>query len=249
MPTISSMLRGTYLMYKYNNVNVSSNKTSNTMSGLIGIRSNVKELINNYNTTKQTFNAELSDTLDALKKSTSNVKNLDFKVGADALNVNETVNEDGSKTTTMSDKLSEVVKGIKDFADKYNDTIKFFTDNAETSKRVKNLSSTFADTTYNAKSAASIGIKVGSDGKMTVDENELAKNIAENPTKVGAVMSTLTNKADRHISFANVQKNNLFPTMNTMLGGSLKSASVYNGNSLLRLSKYSATGSLLNYFV
>ena len=111
------------------------------------------------------------------------------------------------------------------------------------------MSITFSDMTYNAKSAESIGIKVDSAGKMTVDEEIFSKKIAENPTRAEAVMTTLTSKAERHLSYAKSAASRMFPSMNVMLGSSLKSASVYSGNSLLRMSNYANVGSLLNYFI
>ena len=277
MPTISSMLKGTYLMYKYNqkngnsifnsssssyksginslwnnyNANSASRSASSTLSGLIGIRSNVNELVSNYNTTRKTFDTEFTETVDKLKKSSDTVKRLNFKVSSDALTITETTNEDGTTSTTsnMSDDLAEAVKGVKDFAESYNDAIKFFSDNSSVSRQVKYMAASFSDTTYNAGSASNIGIKIDSSGKMTVDEETLAKSITDNFTRVKAVMSTLTNKSDRHVSFAKSQKSRMFPTIQSMLGGSLKSASVYSGRSLSRLSNYSNLGSLLNYFV
>ena len=273
MATISSMLRGTYLMYKYNQKNGSSvfnssrssinslwsnNSTksassaaSSTMSGLLGVRSSLNDMVKDYNATKKTFYTEFNETINDLKKSTANLQKMDFNVGADALQITQTVNEDGTTSTVLnkSDKLTDVMKGVEDFVTNYNDAIKFFSDNASVSKHVKNLSSIFADTNYSAKSAANIGIKINSDGKMEIDEEKLAKSISENPTRTDAVLSTLANKSERHISFAKAQQNRLFPSMSTMLGGSFKSASVYSGNSLMRISNYSMTGSLLNFFI
>ena len=277
MPTISSMLRGTYQMYKKYGINgfntklnsssksasnsinsfwssynptKSTSAASSTLSGLLGIRSNISEMVNTYNSTKKTFDTELTDTLSDLKKSTTAVKNLDFNVGKDALTITENVNEDGtiSTTSTMNENLTEVVNGIKEFVGNYNDAIKFFDDNSNVSKYVKNMAKIFGDTTYNSGSASNIGLKVDSTGKMTIDEDILAKTITENPTRVKSVMSTLTNKSDRHISFAKSQQSRMFPSMQNMLGGSFKSASVYSGNSLMRISNYSSVGNLLNYF-
>ena len=276
MPTISSMLKGTYLMYKYNqkngnsifnssssyasginsfwknyNTNSASKAASSTLSGLIGIRSNVNELVSNYSTTRKTFDTEFTETVDKLTKSSDIVKGLNFKVSSDALTITGTTNEGGttSTTSTMSDELAEVLKGVKNFTESYNDTIKFFSDNSSVSKQVKYMATSFSDTTYNSGSASNIGIKIDSSGKMTVDEEQLAKSIMENSTRVKAVMSTLTNKSDRHVSFAKSQQSRMFPSMQSMLGGSLKSASVYSGRSLSRLSNYSNIGSLLNYLV
>ena len=242
MPTISQMMRGTYQMYRYaqkhgdmfKSYNNTVNSSSSTMSGLLGIRSNVSDLIKNYNSTKNIFNTELNDTLGDLKKSVNKIKTLDFNVNTD--------------DEVAGEKTSEIVDTIKDFADKYNDTITFFSDNSSISKYVKNIASTFSDTTYNSDSAANIGIKIDSAGKMSVNEEKLSQIITNNPTRVEAVMSTLTNKADRHISFAKSQQSRMFPSMQTMLGSSIKSASVYSGNSLMRISNYSNIGSLFNYF-
>ena len=230
MPTISSMLRGTYLLYKnyYSSKNSSTSTASNSFLKNYSSPLIKNNFINDYSTTKKNFNSELNESLDKLKNSSAEVKNLDFK--------------------TIDDP-KKIVDTIKNFADNYNDTIKFFNDNSNVSNQVKNLTKIFSNTNYNSRSAANIGIKIDSSGKMTVDNDQLEKSINENSTRVESVMSSLTSKSDRNVSFAESQQNKIFPSIRSMIGGSINSSSLYNSRSLTKISNYASVGNLLNYFV
>lgn len=265
MPTINSMLNGTYNLYKNaqsNGTLFQSNKNNNdmfqrvfsasqdansTLSGLQGVSANTKELISSYEEARAEFNEGFEDAMGALKKASSAIKAMDFNVGKEALTTKE--NEDGTTTTTKSKELTVALKSVEDMVKSYNDAIDFFADNAAVSKRVGRMQSLFSDTTYRADQYGSVGISVNSsNGKLSIDEDKLTKAMMESPDKVSRVLGTdgLAAKAESNMSIANSQKNQLFPSVNSMIGSDLKSSSVYSGSSLLNLSKYSTTGGLLN---
>lgn len=265
MPTINSMLTGTYSLYKtaqnngtlfqsnkndsgmFQRVFSASQDAGNTLSGLQGVSANTKELISSYEEARSEFNEGFDDAMGALQKASSAIKSTNFNVGKDALTTKE--NEDGTTTTTKSKELTEALKSVEDMVKSYNDAIDFFSDNSAVSKRVGRMQTLFSDTTYRADSYGSVGISVNSStGKLSIDEEKLTKAMMESPDKVSRVLGSdgLAAKAESHMSVANSQKSQLFPSVNSMIGSDLKSSSVYSGSSLLNLSKYSTTGGLLN---
>ncbi len=272
MPTISSMARNNYMMFKYAQNNgkslfessVSASKASAlwsnpysfqstsaaTMSGLFGIRSAMNDMVTSYDSASRAFKSELTSTMDDLSKASDSIKNMNFDVGGKSA-VTETSNEDGTVTVAKSKELTDVLKGIEDFAGKYNDAVNFFQDNAGVSGHMKHMTNVFSDTTYRSGLLNTIGIVVENDGKMKIDEDVLTKALTENPSKVGRILGKggLADKADAHVSFARSTQNRLFPSINSVLGSAAKSSSVYSGNSLLKLSSYSSVGNLLNTWI
>ena len=279
MATISSMARNNYMMLKYaqNNgkslfeSNVSSVRASalwsnsnsllgtyasspgsaaSVMSGAFGVRSAMNDMVKSYDTAAKAFHSDFTSTMDDLSKASNAIKGMTFDVGG-ASAVSSVTNENGTVTAKKSAALTDALKSIENFAAKYNDAIDFFRDNADVSKSMKNMTNVFSDTTYRSGLLSSIGVAVGSDGKMKLDEDVLTKSLTENPAKVERILGKggLAGKADQHISFARSQQNRLFPSVSSALGGAVKSGSVYSGNSLLRLSSFSSIGNLLNTWI
>ena len=268
MPTISSMLSGNYSLYnsyanaqKQNAAQKSisslwssySSYNSNAMtalSGLSEIRSGVASVMSSYNEAKDTFYAEMDDNMKSLSDSASKVKSYDFNVGENAITKTDSVDEDGNKTTTTTynDKMKDALQTVKDFVDSYNDSIKFFSDNSEVSNRVGNMAKSFGDTTYRASNYESIGISVGSDGSLSINEEQLAKNIASDPNKVSRILGKdgLASKAESHVSMANSQRSLLFPSAKSMLGDQLSTAAIYTGGAYRNMTNYANIGNLIN---
>ena len=110
------------------------------------------------------------------------------------------------------------------------------------------MANTFGDTTYRASLYESVGLNVGSDGSLEIDEEKLANAILNNPDKVSSVLGKggLASKAEDHVSFAKGQQENLFPTAETMLGDQISAASLYTGKAYRNMSAYANMGNLLN---
>ena len=293
MPTVNNMLSGTYSLYKssyangtlFSNYNASNSNggdsisklwssynsyqsnANEALSGLSMISSNVSSLVASYDSTKKTFYNEFDDTINDLQKSSDNIKSYDFNVGASALTAKESVDEDGNKVTSyeQSDKLKDAIKAVKDFVSDYNDTLKFFNDNGDVSKRIRRMNTMFADNTYRRANYQQIGISVGSDGKMTVDEEKLAKVLSEDAesyakevengntdkvfhSRVADILGKdgLAGKTDDHISVAKGQRDRLFPSAQTLIGKDLSTAAIYTGTSYRNMTNYSSIGNLIN---
>lgn len=276
MPRISEMTHNSYLMYKMAQKNGVSmfgsgaadkssssykssdanpignlySSTASTLSGLSDINTNRRELVSSYDSAAKTFKAEFGSAMKDLKGSIAEMKKLDFNIGPDAITTKSATAEDGtvSTSTEYSKELQEVLDSIKGFADDYNAATSLFKDYSDVSKKMKLMANVFGDTTARASTYAKIGLNVGSDGKISIDEEKLAKAITETPSRVKAMLGKdgLAGKAESHVQFAQGQSERLFPSINTMFGSQLKKANVYTGSAMLRMSGYSNLGNLVS---
>ena len=231
---------------------------SSALSGLSEIRGNVSALVKSYDDTKTTFYNEFDDTMDELSTAAANIRNYNFDLRQynddgeqiPLITTNTTVGEDGTTTTTQTrtQELNDAVKAVTDFAEKYNNAIGFFANNNDVSARVGRMQTMFADTTYRKANYESIGINVGSDGKLTVDEDKLANAIANDPNKVSSVLGRdgLSGKAESHISTANAMRDRLFPSARTLIGNDLSAAALYTGGTYRNMTSYMNVGNLIN---
>lgn len=230
--------------------NFQSNATS-SLAGLTEINTNVKSVLDAYEEAKDVFHSELTETMSELGDSAAKIKSYNFSVESEgAITQQTTTDKDGNvtTTTTYSKDLQAALDTVKEFVDNYNGAIKFFGDNSSVSKRVEMMKNTFGDTTYRASLYQSIGLTVGSDGSLTINEEKLANTILNDPDKVSSILGKdgLAGKAESHISFAASQTDNFFPTADTMLGDQLKTAAVYTGKAYQNMAAYGNMGNLLN---
>ena len=242
----------------WSNYNSSLSNASAGLSGLSEIRGNVSSLVRSYDDTKTKFYNEFDDTMDELRTAAGNIKNYNFDVrqydengeAVPLITTTESVNDKGetTKTTTYSKELQSAIKEVTNFVDKYNNAIDFFANNNDVSKRVGRMQTMFADTTYRSANYNAIGLNVGSDGRITVDEEKLANAIAEDPNRVSSALGRdgLSGKAESHVSMANSQRSGLFPSARTLIGNDLAAASLYTGNAYRNIASYANMGNLLN---
>ncbi|WP_407400838.1 flagellar filament capping protein FliD [Anaerovibrio sp.] len=236
--------------------NQSSSGVGFNAADIYGVKESARELLSSYESTRKDFNEDFSSKMDDLSKSLKTLKSTDFNVGKDALTTKDvtTTDKDGKTTTStqteMSDGLKTALKNVKDFVSSYNDTVSFMKDNASISKRMGRVSEMFADTSYRASNYNSIGISVGKDGSLTVDEDKLANAITNSPDKVSRIMGKdgLAGKTESHISAANAQKDKLFPSVESLFGKELKTAQVYTSSAMTRMNGYAYMGNFLNMY-
>jgi len=221
------------------------------------IKQSAAELVASYDDAKKTFMMEYDSTMTDLKNSVNNFNKINFDVGENALTkTTNTVTDKNGKTSTetvlkMNDALKSAVSGVSDLVKNYNDAIDLFKDNEAISDRMKNVKNMFSDTTYRAGNYGEIGISVKSDGKLEIDEEKLAETIVSNPNKVSRILGNdngLAAKADSHMNIANIQKDKLFPSVDSMFGNQLKTASAYTGSAMLTMNKYSNMGDIFNLY-
>ncbi|MBQ7498740.1 MAG: flagellar filament capping protein FliD [Selenomonas sp.] len=274
MATISSMANNTYMMLTmaqnnglslFGNNSVSSSSKSNDiwsnygnsssaasamLSGISEVSSSKRELLASYDSAAKEFKAEFGSTMKDLSSSIQDMKKLNLNVGEDAITKKSVTAEDGttSTVTEYNKSMKEALGTIGEFVDNYNSAIDMFKDYGDVSKRMSYMGTVFGDTTARADTYAKIGLNVGSDGKITIDEEKLAKAIQDSPNRVENILGKdgLTGKAENHVNFAKGQEDKLFPSVDSMFGKQLKQASVYSGNSLLQLHSYANLGNFVN---
>ena len=273
MATISSMANNTYTMLTmaqnnglsmfgsntaasaksgdiWSNYGNSSAAASAMMSGISEVSSSKRELLASYDNAAKGFKAEFSSTMSDLSSSIKDMKKLDLNVGENAITQKTVTAEDGttSQKTEYSKPMQAALDTIGKFVDNYNSAVDLLGEYSDVSKRISQLASVFGDTTARAENYAKIGIDVGKDGKLTINEEKLAKAIQDSPGRVENILGKdgLTGKAENHVNFAQGQEDKLFPSVDTMFGKQLKQASVYSGSSLLQLHSIATMGNFVN---
>ncbi|MBO4779665.1 MAG: hypothetical protein J5497_03410 [Selenomonadaceae bacterium] len=229
----------------------SQQNATSELAGLQEVNANLKSLMASYEEAKSAFNSELSENMDFLSKSAEKVKGYDFHVKKEgAITKTTETDKDGNvtETTTYSKELQAALDTVKEFVGDYNTSLAFFKDNASISKRVENMANTFGDAIYRASAYEAIGLNVNSDGSFTINEDKLVNAIINDPGKVSRTLGKdgLAGKAEEHISFANSQKENLFPTAQAMFGDQLDAASIYTSKAYRIMTAYSNMGNLFN---
>jgi len=214
------------------------------LSALSGVSSSATGLVNSYNEAKSTFQTQLKAYMGDLKNSAQTVRNMSYEFSAQDI----TEAEDGSKT--YSDGLKNAIKNVKHLVSDYNDALDLTSDYSSVGKRMESLHKSFADTTYRADTYKQLGISVDSKtGKMTVDEDKLATALTENGDRAKTALGAngLAGKAEQHLTQANNQSEQLFPSMQSMFGNSIKTASAYTNPKVLNASvQYGMIGNLFS---
>ncbi|WP_295155625.1 flagellar filament capping protein FliD [Selenomonas sp. AE3005] len=214
------------------------------LSALSGVSSSAAGLVNSYNEAKSTFQTQLKAYMGDLKNSAQTVRNMSYEFSAQDI----TEAEDGSKT--YSDGLKNAIKNVKQLVSDYNDALDLTSDYSSVGKRMESLHTSFADTTYRADTYKQLGISVDSKtGKMTVDEDKLATALTENGDRAKTALGAngLAGKAEQHLTQANNQSEHLFPSMQSMFGNSIKTASAYTNPKVLNASvQYGMIGNLFS---
>ena len=218
----------------------SSTATSkSTLSALTGAKSSNASLLSSYATASKTFYTTFDSTMADLKTSTSTLLKTNFNVT-------------GATDKETASNVSTALANVKDFVSKYNDSISLFSDNSSLSNRISRLSSSFSDTTYNAKSLATIGITVDSStGKLSVDDTKLTSAMKSTPDSVSYLLGSngLAGKAENKVSLAENQRTQLFPSISSMMGSSYNSTTaLYNPKTITAIANYASVGSFLDMY-
>lgn len=234
------------------------NNAASNLGALTELKQNAAAVVDSYNEAKDTFYTEFDSNMSALKKSANAMKNFKFDVGEDPITKKAVLDKDGNEVkdkdgktvmeTTYSKGMKSALDIVKNLVNDYNDSLKFLKDNSAVSGRVERMASNFGDTTYRSSLYEQVGISVGKDGKLTIDEEKLANTIAENPDKVSRILGKdgLADKAIQHVDTANGQRNNLFPNAKSMLGNQLDAVDLYTGKSMINMTNISNIGNLVN---
>ncbi len=235
--SISSLWSG------YTNSYASSTSVAN-LSALSGVTSSAAGLVNSYNEAKSTFDTQFKAYMGDLKSSAQTVRNMSYEFSTD--DIQEA--EDGTKT--YSDGLKKAISNVKQLVSDYNDALDLTSDYSSVGKRMESLHKSFADTTYRADTYKQLGITVDSStGKLSVDEDKLATALTENGDRAENALGAngLAGKAEQHLAQANNQSDKLFPSLQSMFGNSIKTASAYTNPQVLNATvQYGMIGNLFS---
>lgn len=227
------------------------NNAASALAGLTEINTNLKAVLASYEDAKSGFNSEFEESMTALSESADKLKSYNFNVEKEGAITNTTSTDDKgvtTTTTTYSKDLQAALDTVKGFVDDYNSAVNFFSEHRDVSKRIGQMATTFGDAGYRANLYDSIGLTVGSNGSLSINETQLAEAIVNNPSSVSSILGKdgLAGKAEEHISFANSQADRLFPTAQAMLGDQLDTAAIYTGNAYRNMAALGNMGNLIN---
>lgn len=261
MATIFSTARQTSMMYQIANRGLAFGRLSNAPDSLWGARTNHSSRQNNYNalsslygnngaqlrslmkqysSVKQQFGTETNKTITDLKKSSSALKTTDFNVK-------------GATEAETDANIKNVVSKVSDFVGKYNDAAKFFSDNADVSRRIGQLADSFKDERPFTRSLSEVGITSDTaTGKLRLDTDSLTSALKKSPKTVEAVLGKngLAGRAEQKADRAAFQKENLFPNFSSLLGQKSIDPSklTYSNRALAQQANYNHIGTLLNMY-
>ena len=102
---------------------------------------------------------------------------------------------------------SSIVTSTKQFADDYNSAVDFLTNNQSMSTSVLQLSISFSSTKFNSCAYGSIGIKVDTSGRLSVDETKLTTALGSDAGRVKELLGDSHGLATRTISQATLAVN------------------------------------------
>ena len=109
----------------------------------------------------------------------------------------------------------KIVDAVKTFADDYNKVVNFLSDNSSKSNKLENLADSFGLNKYSSSSLEDIGVTVGSNGKLSVNEKNLKIAISKDYKHVKDVLGGSSGTANQ--TYAKVQdamnnSKNLYPS-------------------------------------
>ena len=221
--SVTSMGINSYLTYK----------TSQTNSAFASI-ANIKTDVTNTNSSNSFLNPSqyspkssndllkdaLSSRLAEQKKTLTTLKDYKQKSEKFYSNFFPEMNDLKTSASTLaatdfsSKDTSSIVKNVKQFASDYSSTVNFLTTNKSVSTGVSNLATSFSSTKYNSRAYDSIGIKVDSSGRLTVDETKLTSALSSDADRVKELLGGSNGLASKTVGRVNVAENtasNLVP--------------------------------------
>jgi hypothetical protein len=217
------------------------------LSSIMEIANQARNLRKTYAETSSKFYAGYDSNMKDLRKAAGKVSGTDFQLDKSDIKTNA----DGSKT--YSDRLKNAIGNVKDLVNEYNETTDFLRDNKSLGKGVQQLTTEFSDTTYKADSYAKMGITVDAKtGKMSVNENRLARALTDSPAQSEAILGKggLAGRADRHAQYAQLSRSRVLPSMEQAIGSQLNyAANMLNGRSLPTMQRYSNMLNLFSIYV
>lgn len=214
-----------------------SSTSSNYWSKFSNMQSNIASVMGTYVNTASTFNTEFKSNIADLKSSASTLAQTNFQAK-------------GTTDAESTAKLTNIIGNISSFVTDYNTNLSFFQSSSSLSNRLSDMASSFADTTYRSGSLSNIGINVDTQsGKLSIDNDKLTKALQETPDRVSNLLGSngLAGKALDKAYQAQSQKDQLFPSFNSMISSTVKNSTAYTP-SATSSNSYASTGNLIDMY-
>jgi flagellar hook-associated protein 2 len=185
------------------------------------------------------FGSDLSNsvsvkTTEEGKNAKYRVNDVDYTSESNNVNISSTVkaslNKIG-KAEISSDNVDskKIVDAVKKFANDYNKVVNFLDKNSDKSTKLENLSESFKSTKNSRSSLSEIGITVGDDGKLSINEEKLAGALKSDAKKVKSIFSGssgIANETYNKVQDSMNNSKNLYPSFQFSTGNS----SIYSSN-------------------
>ena len=185
------------------------------------------------------FGSDLSNsisvkTTEAGKNAKYKVNNVDYTSESNNVNISSTVkaslNKIG-KAEISSDNVDskKIVDAVKKFANDYNNVVNFLDKNSDKSTKLESLADSFKSTKNSSNSLSEIGITVGDDGKLSINEEKLTGALKSDAKKVKNIFngsSGIANETYNKVQDAMNNSKNLYPSFKFSSGDS----SIYSSN-------------------
>lgn len=115
---------------------------------------------------------------------------------------------------------------LKEFANDYNETVKFLNKNASKSEAISNLAYSYGTTKFQATSLAEVGVTTKSDGSLSINEEKFKEAMQNRPDTVKTVLQNLAQSTSEKTQKAIVNSATLYsaPKLDSTQG----SGGVYN---------------------
>ena len=185
------------------------------------------------------FASDLSNSISV--KTTEEGKNAKYKVNdvdytseSNKVNLSSTVkaslNKIG-KAEISSDNVDskKIIDAVKKFANDYNKVVNFLDKNSDQSTKLENLSESFKSTKNSSSSLSEIGITVGNDGKLSINEEKLTgalKSDVKTVKNIFSGSSGIANETFNKVQNSMNNSKNLYPSFQFSSGDN----SIYSSN-------------------
>lgn len=231
-------------------LNISSNSfKKNSIEDLISQKTNnySKNLkkYSEYKEKSDKFYSEFSSKFSELKNSSQKLKS--YSVNSVFVQNSNSDNKEKSQ--------EEITNAVKDFAEDYNDAVKFLDENASVSDEIKNLSNSYKTIKYTSKNLSQIGIDVDSKtGLLSVNEDKLTNAIKSNIKNVRKILgdssSGLASRIYNKTNVAIADSKELYPAVQ-LDNNHINNTYFYNpsNSSIIQSNIAYSSGLLLNYLI
>lgn len=198
-----------------------------------------------YKEKSDKFYSEFNSKFSELKNSSQKLKSY----SVNSVFVQNTNTDDKEKSQ------EEIINSVKDFAEDYNDAVKFLDQNASVSDEIKNLSNSYKTIKYTSNSLSQIGIDVDyKTGLLSVNEDKLTDAIKSNVKNVRKILGDssagLASRIYNKTNVAIADSKELYPAVQ-LDNNHINNTYFYNpsNSSIIQSNIAYSSGLLLNYLV